>query len=121
MRTLVLIVATALLLPALALGAPLPANPLDLLLPHDLVIVEALSYVDPVTYVYAGQPVTWDNSEFLPGFATAHTVTADDGSFDSGPMPFHGTFVHVFDLPPGTVVQYHCRLYDFMHGAMVVL
>jgi plastocyanin len=56
--------------------------------------------------VPAGATVTWT----FDG-ASAHTVTADDASFDSGTMNQGGTFTMTFDTP-GTYA-YYCAI----HGA----
>lgn len=118
MRAAVVALLAAFALSGAAGALPVPNNPV---IPNDLIFIEFLTYMVPVTYIASGGPVTWDNSEFLPGFDIEHTVTADDGSFDSGRMPFHATFTHFFDLPAGTVVEYHCETYDFMHGVVVVV
>ena len=47
----------------------------------------------------------------------AHTVTADDGSFDSGKMA-DGEFKHAFDQP-GTY-GYHCSIHPDMKGMVTV-
>ena len=54
----------------------------------------------------AGTTVTWVNAGRNP-----HTVTADDGAFDSGDMAPGATFSHTFDRP-GTF-PFYCRY----HGA----
>lgn len=56
--------------------------------------------------INAGDTVVWTNNGQLP-----HTVTADDGSFDSGLFFSGQTFSLTFDTP-GTF-PYHCTL----HGA----
>jgi LPXTG-motif cell wall-anchored protein len=56
--------------------------------------------------VNVGDTISWKNDG-----ATQHTVTADDGSFDSGNLDVGGTFSHTFDKA-GTVA-YYCKL----HGA----
>jgi plastocyanin len=60
---------------------------------------------NPAT-VEVGATVTWTNNDSI-----AHTVTADDNSFDSGPMQPGQTFSHTFSQA-GTV-PYHCSI----HGA----
>jgi plastocyanin len=55
-----------------------------------------------VIHVPAGGSVTWTNSD-----PVAHTVTADDGSFDSGLIDPSGTVSIEFDTP-GTF-QYYCQ------------
>lgn len=46
-----------------------------------------------------------------------HTVTADDGSFDSGRKP-EGEFRHTFDRPGE--FAYHCQVHARMKGTVVV-
>lgn len=60
-----------------------------------------------------GETVTWKNDD-----STAHTVTADDGSFDSGNLATDKTFSHKFDKP-GTY-SYHCSLHSSMVATVVV-
>ncbi|MDE1925125.1 MAG: cupredoxin domain-containing protein [Patescibacteria group bacterium] len=57
--------------------------------------------------IAAGDTVTWTNNSSLQ-----HTVTADDGSFDSGTINAGGTYSHTF-MTPGTY-RYYCRF----HGAL---
>ena len=60
-----------------------------------------------------GDTIQWSN-----GSERTHTVTADDGSFDSGPMT-SGTFHHTFDHPGE--FTYHCRIHpQRMTGTVVV-
>jgi len=47
-----------------------------------------------------------------------HTVTADDGSFDSGTLQPSQSFSHTF-WNAGTV-SYHCSIHPFMTGSVVV-
>jgi plastocyanin len=56
--------------------------------------------------VEPGDTVTWTNNSGLP-----HTVTADDGSFDSGSLGPGQTFTHTFGV--AATVPYHCSF----HGA----
>jgi plastocyanin len=56
--------------------------------------------------IQPGQAVEWTNEG-----ATAHTVTANDGSWDSGTIDPGATFTRTFDTPG--VYPYHCRF----HGA----
>lgn len=57
----------------------------------------------------AGTTVIWTNQGFLP-----HTVTADDGAFDSGTLNPGDTFQFTFDQP-GTY-PYHCRFHGGSGG-----
>jgi FtsP/CotA-like multicopper oxidase with cupredoxin domain len=58
---------------------------------------------DPASIeILAGTSVRWNNRDVQP-----HTVTADDGSFDSTEIAPGETFVRRFDAP--TIVPYHCN------------
>ena len=63
--------------------------------------------------VPAGSTVTWTNT----GAAT-HTVTADDGAFDSGQLKPGTNFSQTFTTP-GTYT-YHCEIHPQMTGTVVV-
>lgn len=60
-----------------------------------------LHYLPPGAFVQTGTTVTWTNSDY-----ETHTVTADDGSFASGPLEPGQQFSHTFDFAGGFV--YHC-------------
>jgi plastocyanin len=61
--------------------------------------------------VVTGDTVTWTNES-----ARAHTVTADDGSFDSGRMATSQRFSRAFGAP--REVPYHCTLHPFIRGVV---
>jgi plastocyanin len=63
--------------------------------------------------VAKGTTVTWTNND-----ATAHTVTADDGSFTSGSIAQGGTFTHAFSTA-GTFA-YHCNFHPMMKASVKV-
>lgn len=67
---------------------------------------------DMVT-IKAGTTVTWTNQD-----STQHTVTADDGSFDGGPLAQGQTFSHTFDTA-GTFT-YHCKIHPTMTATVTV-
>jgi plastocyanin len=60
-----------------------------------------------------GDTVTWTN-----GDAVRHTVTADDGSFDSGDLESDATFSMTFTKAGRTT--YHCAIHRFMTGEIEV-
>ena len=69
---------------------------------------------EPATVtVPAGATVTWTNTGARP-----HTVTADDGSFDSGRLDPGEQFSQTFDQP-GTFT-YFCGFHPEMQGSIVV-
>jgi len=63
--------------------------------------------------VDAGGTVTWTNQG-----PSAHTVTADDGSFDSGTLDAGASFSFTF-ASAGTV-SYHCAIHPNMVGSVAV-
>jgi plastocyanin len=80
------------------------------------------AYVPAERRITVGDTVTWVNLD-----DTAHSVTADDGSFDSSPTCIGGlncmskgsSFPHTFNQT-GTVT-YHCRVHgQAMTGSIVV-
>ena len=60
-----------------------------------------------------GTTVTWTNTG-----ATAHTVTADDASFDSGNVDVGKTFSTTANTA-GTIA-YHCTIHPQMKATIVV-
>jgi plastocyanin len=77
------------------------------------VAIRGFAFDPPATSVAVGSEITWTNADPAP-----HTVTADDGSFDSGPMDPGRTFSATFDQP-GTI-PYHCTIHPTMTGAVTV-
>ena len=63
--------------------------------------------------VVTGESVQWTNDS-----ARVHTVTADDGGFDSGRLTASQTFTRRFGTPGE--VPYHCTLHPFIRGAVAV-
>jgi len=60
-----------------------------------------------------GETVSWKNDD-----GATHTVTADDGSFDSGNLASDKTFSQTFDTA-GTF-KYHCAIHSSMIATVVV-
>ena len=60
-----------------------------------------------------GNIVSWTNDDSIE-----HTVTSDDGSFDSGPISPGDTFDNTFDSPGE--FGYHCSIHPFMTGVIIV-
>jgi plastocyanin len=63
--------------------------------------------------VKSGTTVTWSNNVY-----ELHTVTADDGSFNSGDLDYNKTFSRTFNQA-GTFA-YHCNHHSGMKGSVVV-
>jgi plastocyanin len=69
---------------------------------------------DPASVeVRSGDTVTWTNTGAAP-----HTVTADDGSFDSGQLAPGATFSQTFDARGD--FTYHCEIHPQMTGTVSV-
>jgi plastocyanin len=67
--------------------------------------------------VAVGTTVTWENYDD-PSQTGPHTVTADDGSFDSGNLELDDTFSHTFDA--AGEFAYHCANHPNMTGTVMV-
>jgi plastocyanin len=94
---------------AVALGAaPASAGPST-----QPVNIEFQSFAPAQLDALPGDTVQWSN----PSVRT-HTVTADDGSFDSGELPSGSGFAHAFDAPG--VYTYHCTIHAGMFGEVDV-
>jgi plastocyanin len=76
-------------------------------------IVEFTYGPDPVT-VQVGGKVTWQNEDTAP-----HTATADDGSFDTGPIE-RGKIKSETFKQAGTY-PYFCEVHPTMHGTVEVV
>ena len=63
--------------------------------------------------IKVGDTITWTNNG-----PSVHTVTADEGSFDSGNMSQGKTFSHTFQTA-GTF-PYHCTPHPFMKATVIV-
>jgi plastocyanin len=61
----------------------------------------------------SGRAITVRNAD-----ATAHTITADDGSFDTGHIEGGGRATITIDAP-GTY-SYHCDIHNYMTGKITV-
>jgi len=63
--------------------------------------------------IAAGGTVTWTNNDPL-----VHTITADNGSWDSGPIEPGKTWSHTFTQPGE--FAFHCTPHPFMKAVIVV-
>jgi plastocyanin len=77
------------------------------------VSIAGFAFDSPSLEVPAGTTVTWTNND-----GASHTVTADDGSFDSGSIAGGGTYSFTFDTP-GTYA-YHCDFHQNMTATVIV-
>ena len=72
-----------------------------------------IQYVPDSITVSVGDTVTWTNSD-----SVAHTVTGDNGEFDSGTIEPGGQFSFTFETA-GTIT-YHCTIHPNMKGTVIV-
>jgi plastocyanin len=103
------------LLPVLALLAfPLTAGSMEMNAGSGPQISILFGSVTPVTTdAVVGDEVTWTNDS-----VRNHTVTADDGSYDSGTLGPNGQFMRAF-ASAGTYT-YYCRLHPYIRGEVNV-
>ena len=78
----------------------------------DVAIVD-VAYQPGSILVQAGDTVTWTNTGSTP-----HTVTADDGSVDSGPLAPRASFSQTFSATG--LFTYHCAIHPQMTGAVTI-
>jgi len=75
--------------------------------------MRAMSFAPKRLEIAAGTTVTWTNNDQL-----VHTVTADDGSWDSGPIEPGNSWSHTFSQPGE--FAFHCTPHPFMRAVVVV-
>lgn len=75
--------------------------------------IQGFSYQPPVVTIDPGDSVTWTNRD-----NAAHTVTADDGSFNSPTLSNGGTFTRTF--PSAGTFPYHCAIHGTAMAGSVV-
>ncbi len=81
--------------------------------PAGVVVIRCIAFNPPRIHVAVGQDVVWSWQDG----GTPHTVTADDGSFDSGRRT--GGDLRVTFNHPGHFT-YHCRVHPRMAGSVIV-
>lgn len=81
--------------------------------PEASVTIADFKYAPATLTVPAGTTVRFRNDD-----SDAHTVTAGDGTFDSGGLDPHGIYQRTFN-EPGTY-RYVCAIHPWMKGTIVV-
>ena len=76
------------------------------------IVIQGFAFAD-VSTVAAGEEVVVENAD-----ATTHTVTADDGSFDSGRLMGGQTGSFTVDEPGE--YPFHCEIHPDMTGSITV-
>ncbi|MGZ3687861.1 MAG: cupredoxin domain-containing protein [Bdellovibrionota bacterium] len=82
------------------------------IIPNNARTLGSSAFGDPQT-VEVGQTVNWVNQDTI-----AHTVTADDDSFDSGSISPGASFSRSFNLIGP--IHYHCNIHPSMTGMLTV-
>lgn len=77
------------------------------------VIAKGTAFTTPTLTVKAGADVYFDNQD---GFD--HTMTADDGSFDTGHVK--GGATEEFKAPAAGAYPFHCEIHNTMKGTLTV-
>jgi len=77
------------------------------------VSIQDFSFQPGNSTISAGDTLTWSN-----GDSVTHTVSADDGSFDSGSLATGDTASWRFDSAGS--YSYHCNIHPFMQGTITV-
>ncbi|MBV9819564.1 MAG: cupredoxin domain-containing protein [Solirubrobacterales bacterium] len=80
---------------------------------HLTIAISNYAFLPNAVTVTSGTRVTWTNHD-----NTAHTATADNGSFDTGTVAPHASRVIDFQHP-GTYT-YHCAFHAFMTATITV-
>jgi plastocyanin len=76
--------------------------------------IKNMKYQPPAITIAAGDSVQWTNLD-----AMGHTVTADDGAFDSGELDQGDTFTQAFAA--AGEVPYHCEIHPASMKAKVIV
>jgi plastocyanin len=76
------------------------------------ITITPTSFEPAAVEVKPGTTVVWTNKS-----NEEHTVTAYDGSFDSGSIPPGGTYKHTFTRPVS--YSYYCTFHHSMQGTII--
>jgi plastocyanin len=96
-----------------ALAATLLPGAAEAAAPQAQVMIQLTSFAPSQIDVLPGETVTWMNMS-----ERNHTVTADDGSFDSGVLVDGDSYSRRFTAPGA--YPYHCAIHPFMTGEVEV-
>ena len=77
------------------------------------VVIKQMNFDPPQITVNSGETVKWNNEDIF-----SHTVTADDGSFDSGLLAPGQSWQMA--VKSGNTIAYHCRPHPNMTAKLIV-
>jgi amicyanin len=75
--------------------------------------IKNYSFQPKIITIKAGSTVVWTNYDNV-----GHTVTSDDGTFDSGTISQNQTYSRKFSVPGS--FTYHCTPHPYMEGTVIV-
>jgi plastocyanin len=78
-----------------------------------IVIIKQMHFDPPQMTIQTGETVEWKNQDIF-----SHTVTADDGSFDSGLIAPGGSWQRT--IKKAGKIGYHCRPHPNMTATLIV-
>ena len=99
---------------AMLLGVPYGyADAVDAISSPVVVNIDGSAFSPEVAIVKVGGEVVWKNKDAAP-----HTVTADDGSFDSGSLAQGAEYRRKFTS--AGIIKYSCDIHAYMSGRIEV-
>lgn len=78
------------------------------------VAIKNMAFTPEEIQVAVGEKLTWTNNDGM-----THTVTGDNGEFDSGDMDQGDMYDQTFKGPPREI-RYHCNFHGGMHGKVII-
>ncbi len=78
---------------------------------HHRLQIEAMAFGPAALEVVPGDTVTWVNRDLVP-----HTVTNDDGKWDSGDLAVGASFTWI--VRADGIGGYHCTYHPLMRGTL---
>lgn len=100
--------ATISIMPSTVADAPPPVPPAPVPAPPITIVVSDYTYLPSKLNIPVGATVVWQND------GGAHTVNAEDRSFNSGTISSQGTFSHTFTV--ADYFPYYCEFHGGPHG-----
>jgi hypothetical protein len=85
-----------------------------LAIPRAGVSISGFRFLPQTITIRAGETITWTNQDSAP-----HTVTANDGAYDSGNLSLNMNYTHTFTQ--AGVFSYFCNIHPSMTGVVNVI
>lgn len=94
-------------------STPSTSNTSSQAVPTNSVNMADMKFTPAVITIPLGATVQWNNND-----SVTHTITADDGSFNSGNIASKSNYTHSFSTA-GTF-KYQCSIHEGMTGTVIV-